>query len=63
MQDVATEGVRYSPKAIGSGDVTKLKIPISNIYRFKQAFYKNLDVDKETLDAIRIYNLTKQGTI
>lgn len=44
-----------------AGIPQKVRIPMSNIYRFKSRFYKSLELDESTRNAIRLYNLAKQG--
>jgi hypothetical protein len=50
-------GFRFNPNVVGSNDVHKLRIPVSNIYRMKNSFYKHLDVDEPTRNAIKLYNM------
>ena len=36
------------------------RIPLVPIYKYKNSFYKELDVDKNTMQVIRLYNKVKQ---
>ena len=38
---------------------TKVRIPICNIQRLKNSFYKHLEVDESTRNAIKLYNIVK----
>jgi len=36
------------------------KIPLVPIFRYKNSFYKQLDIDKNTMNVIKLYNKVKQ---
>ena len=36
------------------------KIPLVPIFRYKNTFYKQLEIDKNTMNVIRLYNKVKQ---
>ena len=60
MEVIDNRGFKITSSVDDEGTHHKVKIPVSSIYRFKQAFYKHLDVDEVTMATIRLYNYVKQ---